>query len=173
MPATVIVIAVIVAASCIWCASTQRRLVVLDENVNHAMSRIGVRISSRFDALSALLELTACYAEQESEALIELLKSERSVITAHSAPEDVLRQENAISEVCERIVLVSEQYPKLRADENYKKTIAAVDTFGHMVCTSRLIYNDSVTKLNRELRMFPVLLIAGILGFHRRKYLER
>ena len=48
----------------------------------------------------------------------------------------------------------------------------AVQTFENMVRTSRLIYNDSVTKLNREIRMFPVSVIAGMLGFHQRDYLE-
>lgn len=48
----------------------------------------------------------------------------------------------------------------------------AVDSYEKMVCTSRLIYNDSVTRLNRELRMFPVSMIAGIFGFHQREYLE-
>ena len=48
----------------------------------------------------------------------------------------------------------------------------AVDSYEKMVRTSRLIYNDSVTKLNRSLRMFPASLIAGILGFHQRDYLE-
>ncbi|WP_246241183.1 LemA family protein [Anaerocolumna sedimenticola] len=41
-----------------------------------------------------------------------------------------------------------------------------------MVRTSRLIYNDSVTKLNREIRMFPVSMIAGMLRFRKREYLE-
>jgi len=47
-----------------------------------------------------------------------------------------------------------------------------VETFENMVRTSRLIYNDSVTKLNREIRMFPTSIIAGMLGFHKREYLE-
>ncbi len=48
----------------------------------------------------------------------------------------------------------------------------AVDSYENMVRTSRLIYNDNVTKLNRELRMFPTSLIAGVFGFRQRNYLE-
>lgn len=47
----------------------------------------------------------------------------------------------------------------------------AVQTFENMMRTSYLIYNDSVTKLNREIRMFPVSIIAGMLGFQQREYL--
>ncbi len=169
---TLIVIAVIIAAIVLWVMSTQRRLVVLDENINNAMSQIGVQLSSRFDALTALLDLTKGYAKHESETLIETIKSRRSVITAKSTPNDVLRQEGVISEALGRIAMVTEQYPDLKANQNYIKTMDAVQIFENMVRTSRLIYNDSVTKLNREIRMFPVSMIAGILNFRQRDYLE-
>ena len=169
---TFIAIIVIVAGIVLWAISTQRRLVVLDENINNTMSQIGVQLSSRFDALSALLDLTKGYAKHESEALIETIKSRRSVITAKSTTDDVLRQEGLIWEALGRIAMVTEQYPELKANQNYIKSMDAVETFGNMVRTSRLIYNDSVTKLNREIRMFPVSMIAGMLGFQQREYLE-
>ncbi|MDW8802725.1 LemA family protein [Clostridium sp. A1-XYC3] len=68
--------------------------------------------------------------------------------------------------------MVTEQYPELKVNQTYIKTMDAVQTFENMVRTSRLIYNDSVTKLNREIRMFPVSVIAGMLGFRQRDYLE-
>ncbi len=169
---TFITIIVIVAAIVLWIISTQRKLVVLDENTSNAMSQIGVQMSSRFDALTALLDLTKGYAKHESETLIEIIKSRRSVITAKSTPKDVLRQEGVISEALGRIVKVTEQYPELKENQNYIKTMDAVETYENMVRTSRLIYNDSVTKLNREIRMFPVSMIAGMLGFRKREYLE-
>jgi LemA protein len=168
---TFITIAVIAAVIVLWIISTQRRLVVLDENISNAMSQIGVQLSSRFDALTALLDLTKGYAKHESETLIETIKSRRSVITAKSTPDEVMRQEGVISEALGRIAMVTEQYPDLKANQNYIKTMDAVQTFENMVRTSRLIYNDSVTKLNREIRMFPVSMVAGMLGFGQREYL--
>ena len=147
-----IIIALLVVLLAGWVMSTQRRLVVMDENINNAMSQIGVQLSSRFDALTALLDLAKGYAAHESQTLIETIKSRRSVITAKSTPQDVLQQEGVISEALGRM--------------------HAVDSYEKMVRTSRLIYNDSVTKLNREIRMFPVSLIAGMLGFRQRDYLE-
>ena len=166
-----IVIVVLLAAVVLWIVSTQRRLVVLDENISNAMSQIGVQLSSRFDALTALLDLTKGYAKHESETLIETIKSRRSVITAKSTPDEVMRQEGVISEALGRISMVTEQYPDLKANQNYIKTMDAEQTFENMVRTSRLIYNDSVTKLNREIRMFPVSIAAGMLGFRQRDYL--
>lgn len=157
----IIVLLVILVAG--WVMSTQRRLVVMDENINNAMSQIGVQLSSRFDALTALLDLAKGYAAHESQTLIETIKSRRSVITAKSTPQDVLQQEGVISEALGRISMVAERYPELKADKGYAKCMDAVDSYEKMVRTSRLIYNDSVTKLNREIRMFPVSLIAGML----------
>lgn len=169
---SLIIIALLVILVAGWVMSTQRRLVVMDENINNAMSQIGVQLSSRFDALTALLDLAKGYAAHESQTLIETIKSRRSVITAKSTPQDVLQQEGVISEALGRISMVAERYPELKADKGYAKCMDAVDSYEKMVRTSRLIYNDSVTKLNREIRMFPVSLIAGMLGFRQRDYLE-
>lgn len=169
---TLIVLAVLLILVVSWGMSTQRRLVVLDENINNAMSQIGVQLSSRFDALSALLDLTKGYAKHESETLIETIKSRRSVITAKSSPDEVMRQEGILSEAMGRIAMVSEQYPELKANENYIKTMDSVNAYENMVRSSRLVYNDSVTKLNRTMRMFPVSMVAGMMGFAQRTYLE-
>ncbi len=171
MLTTFITTAVIIAAIVLWIISTQRRLVVLDDNIKNAMSQIGVQLSSRFDALMALLDLTKSYDKHESETIIETIKLRRSVITAKSTPVDVMRQEWVISEALGKIVIVTEQYPNLKANQNYIKAMGAVETFENMVRTSRLIYNASVTKLNREIRIFPVLMVARILGFDQREYL--
>lgn len=168
---TFIVIAGLLAAVVLWIIFTQRKLVVLDENISSAMSQIGVQLSSRFDVLTALLELTKGYAKQESETLIETIKSRRCLITAKSTPDDVVRQEGVISEALGRIAVVTEQYPDLKASQTYNKTMDAVQTLESMVRTSSLIYNDSVAKLNREIRMFPVSMISGMLGFRQREYL--
>lgn len=170
LPMLIIIVAII-GLVILWIISTQRKLVVLDENINNAMSQIGVQLSSRFDALTALLDLTKGYAKHESETIIETIQSRRSVITAKSTPDDVQRQEGIISEALGRIAMVAERYPELKANETYIKTMDAVQTFENMVRTSRLIYNDSVTKLNRKIRMFPVSMIASMLGFQQREYL--
>ena len=171
MPQTFIAVIVVAAVVVLWTISTQRKLVMLGENIGNAMSQIGVQLSSRFDALTALLDLTKGYARHESETLIETIKSRRSVITAKSTPDDVLRQEGVISEALGRIAMVTEQYPELKSNQTYIKTMDAVQTFENMLRTSRLIYNDSVMKLNREIRMFPVSMISGMLRFRQREYL--
>lgn len=172
MLTTFIVIITVIAVTTLWAILTQRKLVVLDENISNAMSQIGMQLSNRFDALTALLELVKGYAKLESEGLMETIRYGRNVITAKSTPEDVLRQEGIISEAMERIAMITEQFPELKANPNYTKTKNAVEIFEGMIRTSLMIYNDSVAKLNRELRMFPVSMVAGPLGFKEKQLLS-
>ena len=172
MPSTIIVIGIIAGTIFYWAISAQRRLVVLDENIKNAMNQIGVQLSCCFDVLTALLNLAKGYVGHESETLIETIKSGRSVITAKSTPEDVLRQEDIIIEALGRIAALSEQYPELKANSHYIKALDAVNTYENMLRTSRLIYNNSVNKLTREIRMLPVSIIAPLMGFSGRNYVE-
>ncbi|SDZ30984.1 LemA protein [Proteiniborus ethanoligenes] len=168
---TFITIIVIVAVIVLWTISTQRKLAVLDEHIGNAMSQIGVQLSVCFDVIMALLDLTKEYAKLESETLIETIKSRKNVITAKTTPDEVMRQEEIIFNALGRIAMVTEQYPELKANQTYIKTMDAVQTFENMVRTSRLIYNNSVSKMNREIRMFPVSMIARMLGFRQRDYI--
>ena len=164
-----VIIGLILLLLVLWIISVQRKFAVMDGNIQNAMNQIGVQISSRFDALFAVLDLMKGYAADDIQPLME----RAAVITARSAPEEVSEQEQVIEETVKSIRLAAEHNPLLCADKNYTKCMDAVECYGRMVYTSRLIYNDSVTKLNSALGMFPTNVIAGILGFHKREYLSQ
>lgn len=162
---------ILIVVVVLWFVSTQRKLVAMDENINNAMGQIGVQLSSRWDALTALLDLTKGYAEHEYKTLSDTIKM-RAGITSKSSAADVNKQENIITEAMGRIMAVAESYPDLKANANYIKTMDNVNEYEKMVRQSRLIYNDSVTKLNRAIRMFPTSIAAGMLHITSRDYLE-
>ncbi|RGR65392.1 LemA family protein [Roseburia inulinivorans] len=168
-----VIIGLILLLLVLWIISVQRKFAVMDGNIQNAMNQIGVQISSRFDALFAVLDLMKGYVADDIQPLMERAAARRSVITARSAPEEVSEQEQVIEETVKSIRLAAERNPLLCADKNYTKCMDAVECYGRMVYTSRLIYNDSVTKLNSALGMFPTNVIAGILGFHKREYLSQ
>lgn len=168
-----VIIGLILLLLVLWIISVQRKFAVMDGNIQNAMNQIGVQISSRFDALFAVLDLMKGYVADDIQPLMERAAARRSVITARSAPEEVSEQEQVIEETVKSIRLAAERSPLLCADKNYTKCMDAVECYGRMVYTSRLIYNDSVTKLNSALGMFPTNVIAGILGFHKREYLSQ
>ena len=158
---TISIIAVVLVLLVLWMMNTKRSLAIMCENANNAMN-----------ALTALLDLTKGYAAQEAQTLLSSVKSRRSAITATSTPNDVLKQEEVISEALDRLSMAAEQCPELKTDEGYARCMNAVDSYEKMVRTSGLIYNASVTKLNRTIQMFPTSLIAGLMGVHQRDYLE-
>lgn len=166
-----ILILAVVAVLILWFVSTQRRLVAMDENINNAMSQIGVQLSSRWDALTALLELTKGYAEHEYKTISDTIKM-RTSISSKSTAAEVNAQENILTDAMGKIMAVAEGYPELKANENYIKTMDSVNGYEETVRRARLVYNDSVTKLNRTIRMFPTSLVAGILGIVSCDYLE-
>ena len=170
MSAVFIIVAIIVVII-LWFISVQRMLVSLDENVNNAMSQIGVNLTSRFDALTGLLDLVKGYNEHEYKTLSDVIKM-RTSIGSHSKASDVEAQENIISEAMGKIMAVAEAYPDLKSNTNYQNLMNSLNDYESKVRQSRLVYNDSVTKLNRTIRMFPISLVAPMCGVFARDYLK-
>lgn len=169
---TGIIIGAIFALLLLLAISIRRRLKAMEENINHAMWQIGVQFSSRFDALAALLHLAKKYSIRETQPLAEAILSGRYAITATSTPDDVQKQWAVLSEILSQIFEIAEQYPQLKADAAYEKCCTALESYEKMIRTSCLIYNDSVSKFNRELHLFPASLLGRICGFQQKAYLE-
>ena len=171
MKSLVIVILLLILLM-IWILMTKKKLVVMDENVNLAMGQLGVQVSSQSDAAMLLVDLVESYTEKDGSRLKKMIQTEYRILTARSMPSDVLKQERVIQKVLDEISDISGKYPELKEDREYVKCLDAVESYKKMVRTSRLIYNDIVTKYNQAIRMVPTCLVAGILGFHKREYLE-
>lgn len=167
----VLVLIVLIILLFFWIIGTQRQLVVLDENINNAMSQIGVQVTSRFDALTSLLDLVKGYNEHEYKTLMAVI-SQRGSINGQSKSTDVESEQNLISNVVSRILAVAESYPELKSNTNYQNLMNNLNEYEDKVRKARLIYNDTVTKLNRIIRMFPTNLIAPVLGIAQRDYLK-
>lgn len=143
----------------------------MGEHIDQSMKQIGVQLDSCFEVLDTVLELVKRYVDPEAKEQLEAALVHHSDATCNSFPKE-LQQENVIGQTLACITFVAEQCPELKTDEKYLRCMNAVDRYEKMVRTGSLIYNDSVTKLNRELRLFPVSLIGGLFGFKPREYLE-
>ncbi len=167
----IVALVVIVVFVVMWFIGVQRQLVSLDENVNNAMSQIGVNLSSRFDALTGLLDLVKGYNEHEYKTLSDVIKM-RTSIGSRSSAADAEAQENIITEAVGKIMAVAEAYPDLKSNTNYQNLMNSLNDYEAKVRQSRLVYNDTVTKLNRTIRMFPISLVAPMCGVVARDYLK-
>lgn len=170
MITTIIVIAVVVLLV-LWIISAQRKLVNAEEMTKNAMSQIGVQQSSRWDALTGLVELLKSYNEHEYNTLKDIIAA-RSSIGAGSTAKEAQAQEDMITSVLSRISIVAEQYPNLKADSMYMDTMNSVNTYENQVRMSRMVYNDSVTRYNRLTRQIPDSIVASLFHFTEKEYLK-
>lgn len=168
---TIIIIVAIIAIVALWFMGIQRKLVSSDELCQNSMSQIGVQQQSRWDAVSALVKLTKSYNEHEYNTLVDVIK-QRKDITRTSAAADANAQEDVLVAAAAKIRFVAEQYPELKADATYAKTMDSLNNYENQVRMSRMVFNDSVTKYNQIVRQFPDSIVASILKFPLREYLK-
>ena len=168
---TLLIILAIVALLVLWVIGVQRKLVEKDELCKNALSQIGVQQASRWDALTALVEFVKSYNEHEYNTLRDVI-AQRKNITGESTVAEAQAQEQVLTGLVRNINLVAEQYPELKANENYAKAMDSVNLYENQVRLSRMTFNDTVTKYNKEIRQFPTSIVAGMLGFKTRDYLD-
>lgn len=149
-----------------WVAAVRRRLGGLSENMDTAMNQIGLQLASRYRAVDVLLNLIRSYGL--SAQLVLVFPS----VGAHSTPAQVLEQEQRLAQAMHYITTVAESHPAIKADKTYQRCTQASECYSRMVYTSSLIYNDSAAQFNHALNQLPNRLLAGLLGFAPREYLQ-
>ncbi len=167
---TAIIIIAILAVLVFWGIGVQRKLVNQEELCKNAMSQIGVQQNSRWDALTALVELVKSYNEHEYNTLRDVI-AQRQPLGRNSTAAEVNAQENAINDAMRQFNVTVERYPELKANENYAKAMDSVNVYENQVRMSRMVYNDTVTKYNKIVRQFPDSVVAGLLKFETKEYL--
>jgi len=168
---TAIIIIAVLAVLVLWIIAAQRKLVNAEELTKNAMSQIGVQQSSRWDALSGLVELIKSYNEHEYKTIKDAIGA-RSGITADSTAADAQAQDNAFAAALKQFNVVVERYPEVKADSMYQKTMDSVNLYENQVRMARMTYNDSVTRFNRLTRQIPDSIVAAIFHFTEKPYLK-
>jgi LemA protein len=151
--------------------STQRTLVGLDEMCKNALSQIEVQLNSRFDAVIALAKTAAQYAKHESETIIQTIEA-RGGNTSAATPAGINAQADLLGQMMSRLNVVVEQYPELKASDLYAKAQDGQRQYEENVRISRMVYNDTATKMNRMVRQWPSSFVASMLHFDLKDYLK-
>ena len=160
---------VIGVAVAVYVFKKQREFVHLDELCYNALSQISVQLNSRWDAVQALARLAAQYSKYESETLITVIQQRRAGNV--TTPQQINEQQGALSQVMGRLLAVGESYPELKASDLYHDTMDGVKDYEEKVRLSRMVYNDTATKMNRMVRQWPTSFVASMLNFYERDYL--
>lgn len=167
------VLLVLVVLVVLWGVTTYNRLVSQREIARNALGQIAAQIESRWDAVSNLIEATKQYSAHEAETLENITQNRANIGAGRTTDVETLEQEeNRFQGVLGRLIAVAENYPDLKASQVYTRSMDAVDKYENNVRQSRMLYNDSATKLNRSVQQIPTSIIAGIGGFTQMPYFE-
>ena len=166
-----IVIGAIVVILVLWVISVQNKLVQQDEFCNNSLKQISVQQTTRYDALLTNIKLAREYAKYEGDAFEKIIAQRGITTSPNPTVAEINSNEQVLRQMSAGLYAVSERYPELKANEGFQKTRETYNKYEEMVRLSRMTFNDTVTKFNNQVRMFPGSVIASMLGFSRRDYL--
>ena len=176
---TIIVIA-LVAIVAIWAVSGYNSLVKMDESVSTAWSNVENQYQRRADLIPNLVNTVKGYAAHEKETL-EAVMSARSKATQMTVnaenltPEKLQEYQKAQGEIgaaLGRLLAITEAYPDLKANENFKELQAQLEGTENRISVERRNFNEVARSYNTAVRTFPKTIIAGMFGFDKRPYFE-
>ena len=153
----VVIVAVITA---VWAVAANNSFIRARNKVDEAWSGIDVQLKRRHDLVPNLVETVKGYATHERETLAAVTKA-RAEAMAASAPDRVAKAEAKLSSALGGIYVVAEQYPELRASEEFRDLEAQLTQLETEIQAARRIYNANVQAYNTRIQIFPNSLVAG------------
>ncbi len=147
------------------------RLVALRQNRKNAYADIDVQLRQRFDLIPNLVETVKGYAGHEKDVFEEVTKMRANVSDANT-PEERLSAEQALGKAMMNIMAVAENYPDLKADQNFQKLMAELSDIENKIAAARRFFNNATSEYNTAIEQFPANLIAGRLGFQKSEFYE-
>lgn len=155
---------IILVVIAFWLIATYNGLVQARNKVRNAFAQIDTQLQRRFDLIPNLVETVKGYASHEKELLENVTASRSGYMNATTAAEK-MAADNQLTSTLKTLFAVSENYPELKANENFSKLQDDLKGTEDKVAFSRQFYNDSVTKYNDKLLMFPTNIIGSMFGF--------
>lgn len=136
--------------------------------VDNAWSQIDVQLQRRFDLIPNFVETVKGYMTHEKETFEKIASLRTSWANANSVSEKA-DLDNQLSTTLKTIMAVSENYPELKANQNFSELSEELRNTENKISFSRQFYNDSVTMYNQKLQLFPSNIIAGMFNFQPRE----
>ena len=156
-----IVLIIVVALSIFY---SYNGLIVSKNRVKNAWSQIDVQLQRRFDLIPNLVESVKGYMEHEKSVLEKVTELRTSWANAGTISEKA-ELDNQLSGALKTIMSVSENYPELKANQNFSELQEELRNTENKISYSRQFYNDAVTKYNNKLEMVPTNMIASMFKF--------
>lgn len=152
---------------------TYNRLVRLRNQVKNAWAQIDVQLKRRHDLIPNLIETVKGYMKYERETLEAITKARNlAQQVASSGPAVRAKAETELSSALARLLAVVENYPDLKANQNFLALQEELTSTENKISFSRQYYNDSVLRYNNRTQMFPSNMVASMTGFKASEFFE-
>ncbi len=152
----------------LWIVAIYNKLIVLKNNMDNAWAQIDVQLKRRFDLIPNLMETVKGYAKHEKTVFTDVAKY-RSALMKGSLSERA-EANNLLTAALGKLIAVSENYPQLKANENFLKLQEELAGTEDKISFVRTSYNDNVLRYNQTIQIFPGSLVAGTFHFGQRDY---
>ena len=165
------IILILILLAVAWTWMGYNRLVRLKNQSEEAWSDIDVQLKRRYDLIPNLVETVKGYATHERE-LFEKVTQARAAAMGATGFADKSQAENMLSQTLKSLFAVSENYPNLKADQNFAKLQDELSDTENKIQASRRFYNGNVRDLNTAIEQFPTNMLAGWFKFSKREFFE-
>ena len=163
-----IILLIVVILLVVWVISVYNGLVSSRIKTENAWSQIDVQLQRRFDLIPNFVETVKGYMTHESETFEKIAQLRTSWANSSSVGEKA-KLDGELSGTLKTIMAVSENYPELKASKNFTDLSEELRNTENKISFSRQFYNDTVTKYNTKLELFPSSLVAGMFNFQKKE----
>lgn len=171
METLLLILVVVLIAVALWFVAVYNGLIKLKVRTNEAWSDIDVQLKRRYDLIPNLINTVKGYATHERELFEKVTQARANAMNAQN-PEAKAGAENMLSGALKSLFAVSENYPQLRANENFLELQRELSDTENKIQASRRFYNGNVRDLNTKILVFPDSIVAGILNIQKREFFE-
>ncbi len=166
-----IILAGAVLAVLLYLVVTYNALVALKNQIKNAWSQIEVQLKRRHDLIPNLVEVAKGYMAHERQTLENVTRARAQASGAKTVP-DISRAETALSGALGQFLAVVENYPDLKANQNFLALQEELTSTENRIAFSRQAYNDQVLFMNNKVEMFPSNIVAGMFHFRKGQFFE-
>lgn len=166
-----LILIIIIAVLALWAIAIYNSLIKLKNRVDEAWSDIDVQLKRRYDLIPNLINTVKGYAAHEKE-LFEKVTEARTQAMGAQNPADKEKAENMLSGTLKSLFAVAENYPDLKANQNFLELQRELTDTEDKIQASRRFYNGNVRDFNTKIEVFPNNIFAGMLHFVKRDFFQ-
>jgi LemA protein len=164
-------IAILVLLIAIFLVVLYNRLVRLRNRTENAWAQVDVQLRRRYDLIPNLVETVKGYASHERATFEEVTKARTAAQQAKTVPEQA-QAENMLTAAIGRLFAVAEDYPELRATENFQQLQSQLEDTEQKIAIARQVYNDAVLTYDTALETVPTNIVGDAFNFEEKPYFE-